>query len=124
MASQHTRQGTMKLDRETQLMITQVVNDAVKRALEGAEERWLTRKQLLEQFGMLSEDWVKKHGKHLCPASAIVIEDGVEHVTREAYPLHKINRMIQENRLVFDEDDCRFRPSRGARKGKRDRIAQ
>lgn len=114
----------MKLDRETQLMITQVVNDAVKRALEGAEERWLTRKQLLEQFGMLSEDWVKKHGKHLCPASAIVIEDGVEHITREAYPLHKINRMIQENRLVFDEDDCRYRPSPGSRNGKRDRIVQ
>lgn len=114
----------MKLDKETQIMIAQVVNDAVRRALEGAEERWLTRKQLMKHFGMFSEDWLKKHGKHLCPASAIVIEDGVEHTSREAYPMHKINRMIQDNKLVFDEDGCQFRPSRGARKGRRDRIAQ
>lgn len=114
----------MRLDRETQRMIAEVINESVKMALEGAEERWLTRKQLLEHFGMFSEDWVKKHGKHLFPASAIVIEDGVEHVTREAYPMHKINRMILDNKLVFDDDGCQFRQSHGGRNGKRDRITQ
>ena len=84
-------------------MITATVNDAVRRALEGAEERWLTKKQLMEQFGMFSKEWMKKYGKVLPTGCGITIdENGVQHFTRDAYPMHAINRMIQENKLVFD----------------------
>ena len=104
------------MDKQTKLEIMQVVNDAVRRALEGAEERWLTRDQLIEHFGMLNAEWVRRYGKFLCPASAIVItKDGRTTITREAYPLHKINRMIQENRLCFDvakENECIYKPSK------------
>ena len=100
------------ITKEDLRIITATVNEATRRALEGAEEKWLTRKQLLEQFGMITEDWVKKYGKLLNPVTAVVTENGVTRVTREAYPMHAINRMIHENRLSFVVEECEFRPSR------------
>ena len=94
----------MVLDKETKREIAAVVFDAVIRALEGAEEKWMTADALCEQFQFLSPSWLKRHGKHLSPTRAIVIDEkGKPHQTGLAYPMHKIQRMIQENRMVFYE---------------------
>ena len=94
----------MALDKETKGEIAAVVFDAVLRTLEGAEEKWMTADALCEQFQFLSPSWLKRHGKHLNPIRATVIdENGKQHQTGLAYPMHKIQRMIQENRMVFHD---------------------
>lgn len=98
----------MKPEKELELLIARTVNEAVRRALEGAEERWLTKAQLMEQFAMFTPAWMKKYGKFLPSKSGMVIdENGVQHFTRDAYPMHKINRMIQNNELVFNVAEFR-----------------
>ena len=79
-----------------------VVRRAVEEEREMYDEVWLTEKQLLEQFGMFTHDWLKKYGQCLQPARAIVVdEQGVEHPTqRPAYPKHKIQRMIESGEIM------------------------
>lgn len=79
-----------------------VVRRAVEEEREMYDEVWLTEKQLLEQFGMFTHDWLKKYGQCLQPARAIVVdEQGVEHPTQGwAYPKHKIQRMIASGEIM------------------------
>ena len=79
-----------------------VVRRAVEEEREMYDEVWLTEKQLLEQFGMFTHDWLKKYGQCLQPARAIVVDEhGVEHPTqRPAYPKHKIQRMIASGEIT------------------------
>lgn len=79
-----------------------VVRRAVEEEREMYDEVWLTEKQLLEQFGMFTHDWLKKYGQCLQPARAVVVdEQGVEHPTqRLAYPKHKIQRMIASGEIM------------------------
>ena len=79
-----------------------VVRRAVEEEREMYDEVWLTEKQLLEQFGMFTHDWLKKYGQCLQPARAIVVdEQGVEHPTQGwAYPRNKIQRMIASGEIM------------------------
>ena len=79
-----------------------VVRRAIEEEREMYDEVWLTEKQLLEQFGMFTHDWLKKYGQCLQPARAIVVdEQGVEHPTHGwAYPKHKIQRMIASGEIT------------------------
>ena len=79
-----------------------VVRRAIEEEREMYDEVWLTEKQLLEQFGMFTHDWLKKYGQCLQPARAIVVdEQGVEHPTqRPADPTHKIQRMIASGEIM------------------------
>ena len=79
-----------------------VVRRAVEEECEMYDEVWLTEKQLLEQFGMFTHDWIKKYGQCLQPARAIVVdEQGVEHPTQGwAYPRNKIQRMIASGEIM------------------------
>lgn len=79
-----------------------VVRRAMEEEREMYDEVWLTEKQLLEQFGMFTHDWLKRYGHCLQPARAIVVdEQGVEHPTqRLAYPKHKIQRMIASGEIT------------------------
>ena len=79
-----------------------VVRRAMEEEREMYDEVWLTEKQLLEQFGMFTHDWLKKYGQCLQPARAIVVDEmGVEHPTqRLAYPKHKIQRMIASGEIM------------------------
>ena len=80
--------------------IIATVRETMREMLEGADEVWLKPKQLLEQFGMLSQEWLDRNGELLPREYASVIwPDGDEKCTRWAYPKHKINRMIQEGKL-------------------------
>ena len=80
--------------------IIATVRAAMQETLEGADEVWLKPKQLLEQFGMLNQEWLDTNG-HLLPReyASVIWPDGTEKSTRWAYPKHKINRMIVEGKL-------------------------
>ena len=90
------------MDRMLRAEIIETVKQTMQEVLEGADEVWLKPKQLLEQFGMLTQEWMDKYAELLPrePAS-IIWPDGVEECTRWAYPKHKINRMIQEGKLKY-----------------------
>ena len=79
-----------------------VVRRAVEEEREMYDEVWLTEKQLLEQFGMFTHDWLKKYGQCLQPARAIVVDEkGIEHPTQGcAYPRNKIQRMIASGEIT------------------------
>ena len=80
--------------------IIATVRETMREVLEGADEVWLKPKQVVEQFGMLSQEWMDQNAKLLPRENASVIwPDGTEKETRWAYPKHKINRMIQEGKL-------------------------
>ena len=88
------------MDRMLRGEIIATVRQAMREVLEGSDEVWLTPKQLLEQFGMLNQEWLNRNGE-LLPReyASVVLPDGEEKCTRWAYPKHKINRMIQEGKL-------------------------
>lgn len=90
------------MDRIFEAKLLALIDRKMTERLEGADEVWLKPKQLLEQFGMLSQEWLDKYAELLPrePAS-IIWPDGVEECTRWAYPKHKINRMIQEGKLKY-----------------------
>ena len=81
--------------------VKMVVRRAMEEEREMYDEVWLTEKQLLEQFGMFTHDWIKKYGHCLQPARAIVVdEQGVERRSSWAYPKHKIQRMIASGEIM------------------------
>ena len=90
------------LDKQTKREIAQVVNDAIQRAFEKADERWVSGKELSNQCQMFSPTWLKTNGHLLPRTQAVVIyENGKEHTTGWVYPLRKILRMISENKISF-----------------------
>ena len=80
--------------------IVATVRQTMTEVLEGADEVWLKPKQLIEQFGMFSQEWIDRNG-HLLPREnvSVIWPDGREVETRWAYPKHRINRMIMEGKL-------------------------
>ena len=64
------------------------------------EEVWLSKEEFLKQFGMFTDDWLKKYGETLPRTPATVIDkNGAEHSTRFAYPRNKIQAMIRDGRI-------------------------
>lgn len=89
------------MTREELNEVKAVVRRAIEEEREMYDEVWLTEKQLLEQFGMFTHDWLKKYWKCLQPAQAVVVDEyGVEHKTGKAYPKHKIQRMIASGEIM------------------------
>ena len=88
------------MDKILRAEIIATVRKTMTEVLEGADEVWLKPKQLLEQFGMLSQEWLDTNG-HLLPReyASVIWPDGDEKCTRYAYPKHKINRMIMNGEL-------------------------
>ena len=89
------------LTQEEMLELKAVVRRTMEEQMEIYSEVWLTEKQLLEQFGMFTHDWLKKYGQCLQPARAIVVdEQGAERRSGWAYPKHKIQRMIASGEIT------------------------
>lgn len=107
------------MDRMLRAEIIATVRETMREVLEGADEVWLTKEQFLEQFGMFSSEWLTRNGELLPrePAS-IIWPDGVEESTRWAYPKHKINRMIMEQKLKGMMPTEKMIQARSKRKGK------
>lgn len=90
------------ITKEDKREITATVNNAVRRALESIEERWICEAEFLDTFQMFNARWMKHNG-HLLPRAKVTIidENGKSHGTRFAYPKHKINNMIENNQITF-----------------------
>ena len=93
-----------KLDRETERLIADAIEAGIKKGMEKAlgmyGEVWLTAEDVVKQFGMISEDFLKRKGK-LLPRERVeyVGEDGLVHVGKWAYPRNRLQEMIQRGEL-------------------------
>lgn len=93
-----------KLDRDTQRMIAEAIEVGIKKGMEKAlgmyGEVWLSAEDVVKQFGMISEDFLKRKGK-LLPRERVeyVGEDGLVHVGKWAYPRNRLQEMIQRGEL-------------------------
>ena len=64
------------------------------------EEVWLSKEEFLKQFGMFTEDWIKRNGETLPRTQAVVTDkSGEQHGTRWAYPRNQIQAMIRDGRI-------------------------
>ena len=64
------------------------------------DEVWLSKEDFLKQFGMFSDEWLKRYGEAIPRTQAIVTEaDGESHATRWAYARNKIQRMIADGSI-------------------------
>ena len=79
--------------------IVATVRETMREVLEGADEIYLTPKQLSERISFLSVEWIRRNGELLPRECAIVMVNGKPRKTNDGYPLHKIQRMIAEGRL-------------------------
>lgn len=93
-----------KLDRDTQRMIAEAIEVGIKKGMEKAlgvyGEVWLSAEDVVKQFGMISEDFLKRKGK-LLPRERVeyVGEDGLVHAGKWAYPRNRIQEMIMSGEL-------------------------
>ena len=102
------------MDGQVREAIMQAVKTAMQQVMETTEERWLTSRQLCEQFGMFSPTWLKTYG-HLLPRTQATVTDasGRTRATKWAYPRNKIQHMVQSGQLDFTvSEQCQYRPSR------------
>lgn len=94
-----------KLDIETQRLIADAIEVGIKKGMEKAlgmyGEVWLTAEDVVKQFGMISEDFLKRKGK-LLPRERVeyVGDDGLVHAGGKwAYPRNRIQEMIMSGEL-------------------------
>lgn len=92
------------MDRTFKNEVLSVVRCAVTKLLsdrrDELEEVWLTKEEFLKQFGMFTEDWLKRYGETIPRTQAVVTgADGEPHATRWAYPRNKIQRMIADGSI-------------------------
>ena len=83
-------------------------SESVRYHYEVMNEVWLTAAKLSEQIQFFSKSWLEDYG-HLLPREHMMYEDegGVVHKTSWCYPLHRIQRMIHENKLYFHVDSLK-----------------
>ena len=79
--------------------IVEVVRAAMSEVMEQMEERWVTPKELSQQFAFFTKSWLEDFG-HLLPRERVeVVGGGVDASTHWSYPVHKINRMVSEGKF-------------------------
>ena len=91
------------MDRRLRYEIAQeFAGQSVRYHYEVMNEVWLTAAKLSEQIQFFSKSWLQDYG-HLLPREHLVYvdEEGVEHKSGWCYPLHRIQRMIVEDKLYF-----------------------
>ena len=80
--------------------IRAIIRRCINEVRDENEEVWLSKDELLKQFGMFSDEWLKRYGETIPRTQAIVTEsDGESHATRWAYPRNKIQRMIADGSI-------------------------
>ena len=90
----------MTLDKATREAIAEAVRQAQMEAQECYNEKWVTGKELGQHISMFSLNWLENFGWKL-PRERIEVTDdsGERRVTRWGYPLHMLQRMVQEGRF-------------------------
>ena len=83
-------------------IVKEFAGQSVRYHYEVMNEVWLTGAKLAEQIQFFSPSWLKRYG-YLLPRELMVMvdEDGVEHKSGWCYLLHRIQRMIVEDKLYF-----------------------
>lgn len=97
------------MDRNLRCEIAQVfASESVRYHYEVMNEVWLTAAKLSEQIQFFSKSWLEDYG-HFLPRECLkyVDEEGIEHKSSWCYPLHRIQRMIHENKLYFHVDSLK-----------------
>ena len=80
--------------------IKQTIKQAQVEVALQMEEVWLSKEDFLRQFGMFTEDWLKKYGQLLGRTQAIVTDGNSEHrISRWAYPRNKVQQMIMDGSI-------------------------
>lgn len=85
----------MALDATTRACIAKTITDAITQAMEGANEKWVSGEQLTEYFAFFTPSWLRRYGETLPRTRAIVTDAQGAHSSGWCYPLHKIQRMVQ-----------------------------
>lgn len=90
----------MGLDKKLKDAIFALVRSAIQNVMEAENEKWLSGEQLTEQFACFSKNWLKAYG-HLLPRTQVVVtdENGGQVRSHWCYPLHKIQRMVQDGSI-------------------------
>ena len=88
------------LDTKTKMEILSAVRAAVRQTLEEADEKWLSGEELCKQFQCFTPGWLKRNGKYLDRTRVVTVGiDGKEQRTGWVYPMHRIGRMLQEDKM-------------------------
>lgn len=95
--------GCMNIDAQTRRALVDAAKEIFSLEKERVEEVWLTKEKLMAQFGMFTEDWIRRYGCQL-PRTRVTVRDaetGAVRCSQWAYARNEIQRMISENRLDF-----------------------
>lgn len=92
------------MDKRTKMEVISIVStaieDTITRVMEGYNEQYVTAPVLMEQYQMITPDWLKKYGKLLPQTRITVTEaDGSERHSRTAYARNKIAKMIADGSI-------------------------
>lgn len=88
------------MDAKDKVEIKLLIVNTVRTTLREANEKWLSKEQLMEQFQMFTPSWMKTYGDLLpCSNASVVGLDGKSHDSRKAYPMYKIQEMIQSGAI-------------------------
>lgn len=73
------------------------VRRAMSIVMEQMEEKYVTAKELSQQFSFFTQDWLRRYG-HMLPREQVCVfrADGGSQTTNWGYPLHQIQRMVRE----------------------------
>lgn len=88
--------GIVTLDSATRRALIAFLDEESMNREKAMEKVWLSKKQLLQQFGMFTDDWINTHG-HLLPRKRISIVDletGKKRATGWAYDRNAIQRLL------------------------------
>lgn len=88
------------MDAKDKMELRLLIVNTVRSTLREANEKWLSKEQLCEQFQMFTPSWMKTYGDLLpCSHATVVGSDGIPHDSRKAYPMYKIQEMIQSGAI-------------------------
>ena len=89
-----------EIDALLRMQIVAEVKKVMTEVLEKNREEWVTGDQLSKQFAFFTAHWLRTYGQ-LLPRErvGVVMSDNNEHKTSWCYPLHRIQRMIEEGKL-------------------------
>ena len=89
-----------QLDPILEAEIKALIKETIWEVLEGAEEKYVTPKELSQRVSFLPIEWIRKNWKLLPREQAVVtMPDGTVKETNPGYPLHKIMHMIAEGKF-------------------------
>lgn len=90
------------MDYTTRTEIMQAVKTAVGQLIDKTDERWLSGRELCEQFQCFTPSWLKKYGELLPRVQATVTgPDGSAHKTGWVYPRNKLQEMMHSGKMDF-----------------------